>query len=50
MSLNPYVWGTDSIRGVVDNVRLHLSDNPDDQQQAEQNSRDAEERWNTETD
>lgn len=44
--LNPYVWGADSVRGVVELTRLHLSDDPKDNEKAEQLTREAEDRWN----
>lgn len=46
MGLDPYVWGADNVRDLVTNARLHLSDDSADREKAEQNTADAEERWN----
>lgn len=44
--LNPYVWGADSVRGVVTVTRLYLSDDPDKHAQAAQITHEATERFN----
>ena len=46
MGLNPYVWGADSVGDLATNIRLHLSGDPESHEKAEQNTADAEDRWN----